>query len=168
MLTTLFGSVPIIYSLQGADVRLLCRDAAMAPMRRAVKGKTPKEIMAMRAKLTQGYKVDMVCFRTSLDRMRSSSSPQVGLLAHSILNILNKIHTFKRNSFSHSCISAPPKIISEFSILQQKFRMSNYLRNGTHSTAQIRYSIWRPAAKNKLATWTIMNFKKGFFNAVRV
>ena len=61
----------------GADLRLLCRDAAMIPMRRAVEGKTPSEIMALRGALQReqkGYSVDYACFEESLARVRPSSS----------------------------------------------------------------------------------------------
>ena len=32
----------------GADIKLLCRDAAMAPMRRAITGKSPDEVRMMK------------------------------------------------------------------------------------------------------------------------
>lgn len=44
--------VPILGSLSdgysGADIKMLCRDAAMAPMRRAIAGKSPDDIRRMK------------------------------------------------------------------------------------------------------------------------
>ena len=35
----------------GADIKLLCRDAAMAPMRRAITGKSPDEVRMMKVRV---------------------------------------------------------------------------------------------------------------------
>lgn len=44
--------IPILGSLSegysGADIKMLCRDAAMAPMRRAIAGKSPDDIRRMK------------------------------------------------------------------------------------------------------------------------
>jgi SpoVK/Ycf46/Vps4 family AAA+-type ATPase len=57
-----------------ADVKLLCREAAMMPMRRLLGGATPTEILALRAegRLTTPPPVEAQDFLDALKRTRSS------------------------------------------------------------------------------------------------
>ena len=60
----------------GADLQLACRDASMMPMRRAVDGKTPQEIIELHAAGALESEVGANDFRLALTHTQPSVTPE--------------------------------------------------------------------------------------------
>ena len=58
----------------GADIKLICRDAAMAPMRRAIVGKTPDQIRQMKERGELDVGLRLSDFEGSFQRIQPSVS----------------------------------------------------------------------------------------------
>ena len=60
----------------GADLQLVCRDASMMPMRRAVEGKTPQEIVELHAEGALEAAVSAADFGVALQHTQPSVTPE--------------------------------------------------------------------------------------------